>query len=698
MVVKFAYETTPLHGFLVNYFTQLGANVVDLQETYFEVVTKDGAKRRFTYSSAVAAENENIELLAPGSRALKRIFDEAATRGSAAVLLFKQSQDQVEDFVAQKWQNTSRCCDKCPQYGECNYDKCCPICPARHDCHHLIVGSRLHKVLINDQKLKPFFQFTFLVEILNPVRKQDELFHVLVDPEDGKTFEPLTPEIIETNLYHDKGQLPLSLQLYDLALTHAYAWVDSKIQGNLAFLRQQTMRSVSEKAAALQHRLKMESEEGKSPEGAHQRFEQGLKQLQKQYQINVEVTLLSVLVIYIPEYQLEIELENGSIIPVLLNPATNRVAHPICHECGKEVLEGWSCVNGHYVCKECADRCVSCGAIFCVSCSESQARCAICGDLVCADCKTSCSKCGKVVCKDHLYPCHHCGEYLCLSCINICQSCEKDLCVTHTKKCSCCDSLICDDCSIGCNEANCNKILLRDHAKECSYCHQPFCGDHVAKTVNGHLACAEHRATCIKCNKEYRIDELKRCAICGSHMCQNDQETCYKCEKIICPRDVITCTTCQTKGCPDHTKKCVTCDKVFCLSHIIQCSRCSQWVCQDHVIRCSGCGEMFCSCTKTSTCRNCGQQYCHSCLEDGMCPACRDMVNVEPSDGAVRHVKGHDSKVAGWKKWKVGHNADTLVVIGYGLLGGMLFVISKDGKLLARKDISLFERIKRSFK
>ncbi|PHJ39148.1 hypothetical protein P378_05220 [Desulforamulus profundi] len=74
------------------------------------------------------------------------------------------------------------------------------------------------------------------------------------------------------------------------------------------------------------------------------------------------------------------------------------------------------------------------------------------------------------------------------------------------------------------------------------------------------------------------------------------------------------------------------------------------------------------------------------------------MVNVEPSDGAVRHVKGHDSKVAGWKKWKVGHNADTLVVIGYGLLGGMLFVISKDGKLLARKDISLFERIKRSFK
>ena len=81
-----------------------------------------------------------------------------------------------------------------------------------------------------------------------------------------------------------------------------------------------------------------------------------------------------------------------------------------------------------------------------------------------------------------------------------------------------------------------------------------------------------------------------------------------------------------------------------------------------------------------------------------MCQACRSLVDKDSSDKAVRAVKGYDSTVSGWKKWRVGHNAETVVVVGHGLLAGKLFVISKDGKLISKKDISLLERMKRSFK
>lgn len=698
MSMKYAYENTDLHHFIVAYFNQLGSKV-EPYDAYFEVQAVDGTKQKFTYSPTAISDDSSLLLLAAGSQSLKDIFNNATNKGCAAILDIKQSQDQIEDVIINKWKSISNCCSKCPQYGECNYGKCCTLCPERFTCHHLIVGSGIEKVTVEDRKLKLLFQFTFVVEILNPIRKQDELFEILVDPETGETFDPVNQELLQLNAFRIAKQRPIDIALYDVALAHARFWLEGKIQGNLAFLKQQTLHAVSDKAKALKYRLDLENSEGKANEGAISRYKQGLDQVQKQYAISVEIKTVSVLGLNTPEYQLEIQLKNGAHVPVNLNMATNTVAHPVCGICGEGAVEGWSCKNGHYVCDKCASRCCTCGDIYCQTCSDDLEHCTVCGEVVCNECTQNCAVCGKVVCEEHLYTCSNCGETknLCLECVNICNHCGKDLCYEHVLSCSCCGINICQECSVKCADDECNKVLFKDHAKQCSYCHEFFCTTHVLPTVNGDLACRKHRAHCIECRRVYRIDDLKPCSLCGNYLCSSDQSSCYQCGKILCSNHFTRCKICGAVGCGDHNKECVVCGHMYCSTHILECSRCSQNICQEDARGCLGCGDRLCSCTSFSTCSHCGQEYCESCLKNGLCPACRSLKEANVTNFVVQVIKEIDPKVSGWKKWKVGKNSGCYVVEGSGGWlppGKKLYVITEEGKLLFKKDFSIGEKVR----
>jgi hypothetical protein len=136
----------------------------------------------------------------------------------------------------------------------------------------------------------------------------------------------------------------------------------------------------------------------------------------KKYGLKIENKLVNTTIICVPIYRLnltlELEKDNLKIIEIIYNPLEKKINPIYCKSCGKELKEIILCSSGHLTCRECGDKCPSCGGIFCKSCFVRE--CNECGRKICQRCQNICSSCGKVFCNMHIKNVN--GRKICRSC------------------------------------------------------------------------------------------------------------------------------------------------------------------------------------------------------------------------------------------------------------------------------------------
>jgi hypothetical protein len=136
----------------------------------------------------------------------------------------------------------------------------------------------------------------------------------------------------------------------------------------------------------------------------------------KKHGLRIDSKLMNTTIIYFPIYNLnltlEIEKNNYKIIEMIYNPLQKAVSPIYCKSCGKEVKEIILCSSGHITCRNCGEKCASCGSIYCKSCQTK--KCSECGRTLCSHCQNTCEGCGKVFCDYHIIKTG--GKKLCKSC------------------------------------------------------------------------------------------------------------------------------------------------------------------------------------------------------------------------------------------------------------------------------------------
>jgi hypothetical protein len=124
----------------------------------------------------------------------------------------------------------------------------------------------------------------------------------------------------------------------------------------------------------------------------------------KKHGLKIDSRLINTTIIYFPVYNLnltlEIEKNNFKMIELSYNPLKKEVSPVFCKSCGKEVKEIILCSSGHITCRNCGEKCASCGSIYCKSCQIK--RCSECGRTLCSKCQNICESCGKVFCDFHI--------------------------------------------------------------------------------------------------------------------------------------------------------------------------------------------------------------------------------------------------------------------------------------------------------
>lgn len=257
---KDAHDYHALHRYILDYYNLVGGNVTEENDEYFVIELKDGQVKKYTYKPIVASKHLDINLIAIGSPTLTSIFSNSAKTGCALFLNFRESKKQIEAAILDNWKTTSKCCEKCPQFGECTSDTCCIICPVRINCHHLIVGGELKEVNKVNETKRLLFQLAYLVEIGNPIRKQDKIIEVLIDPITEITYSALPSKYIHEHTFSHSESSFNDLVLYDKALQLSKTCVEKNIEGSLRIFRLQTDEVVAKKHRALKYRLNSEKE------------------------------------------------------------------------------------------------------------------------------------------------------------------------------------------------------------------------------------------------------------------------------------------------------------------------------------------------------------------------------------------------------------------------------------------------------
>jgi hypothetical protein len=159
----------------------------------------------------------------------------------------------------------------------------------------------------------------------------------------------------------------------------------------------------SEKTKRLAKMLENLKEENnkKKMEDEEEEFIQ--KEIRK-HELKIDSRLINTTIIYFPVYNLnltlEIEKNNFKMIELSYNPLKKEVSPVFCKSCGKEVKEIILCSSGHITCRNCGEKCASCGSIYCKSCQIK--RCSECGRTICSKCQNVCEICGKVFCDFHI--------------------------------------------------------------------------------------------------------------------------------------------------------------------------------------------------------------------------------------------------------------------------------------------------------
>lgn len=187
--------------------------------------------------------------------------------------------------------------------------------------------------------------------------------------------------------------------------------------------------------------------------------------------------------------------------------------------------------------------------------------------------------------------------------------------------------------------------------------------------VGGHLVCASCAIGCRACDRWYceecpaADDRLTTCGICGSRECTDCTAVCTECGTAVCSEHRANCTECEAVICDAHGYRCETCDGTLCPAHATTCAHCRgtpTTYCERHAERCVGGGEVVCAehaasdaqvagtvCREhVAACALCRVEYAQSRLDDGRCPACRNLSEALPDDPAIRAVAREFTSVA----------------------------------------------------
>jgi hypothetical protein len=138
----------------------------------------------------------------------------------------------------------------------------------------------------------------------------------------------------------------------------------------------------------------------------------------KKHGLKIENKLINTTIIYFPVYHLnltlEIEKNNYKIIELDYDPFKKKILPIYCKSCGEELKEIILCSSGHLTCRNCGEKCASCGKIYCKSCQTK--ICSECGRVACQHCQNTCEVCGKVFCSTHII--NNSGRKVCRICNN----------------------------------------------------------------------------------------------------------------------------------------------------------------------------------------------------------------------------------------------------------------------------------------
>lgn len=383
----FDYEYRELHRFVSALLEQRGARITEKTPDWFAVSLAGGGEGRYTYTPAAADEAQGIYLLAPGSRALKALFEQCSRLGTGMQLQAPFQPGYAKGLVAAFFRSRQAPCPADPLYGEPGPAICTPLCPRRDLCHHHVAGGKVKAISLGPAERRLLWQFTFRIEAGNSLRRLTEVVSLAVD-DSGQIVPPIDPN----RLQPVDGAAP-DLTAYETALEQARAWLEGQVLPvRAALVEQQSRRRLTERLQALAYQRQLEEREAVADQetGAkparRRREPNPRQQLEQQYAIDVHVTLLNGAWLAVEEAEATVAFTGGATATVRVRPAWDQVDQPQCPGCGKPFHTGRVTADGRYTCPDCHLACAECGYTASLASDAAFVRCAACGAALCRSC------------------------------------------------------------------------------------------------------------------------------------------------------------------------------------------------------------------------------------------------------------------------------------------------------------------------
>jgi hypothetical protein len=128
------------------------------------------------------------------------------------------------------------------------------------------------------------------------------------------------------------------------------------------------------------------------------------------YQVQVNLTLLNVMVIQQSKLIMPVNIENRSTTVkthAVWDPLLHELELLVCDVCGRSGRRIYLCHNGHLAHENClAPECVDCKRVFCRDCQKEIGQCSVCHKPLCRHSRIACSECGRGTCQAHTGMCH----------------------------------------------------------------------------------------------------------------------------------------------------------------------------------------------------------------------------------------------------------------------------------------------------
>jgi hypothetical protein len=269
----------------------------------------------------------------------------------------------------------------------------------------------VHHIFVQENKIIPFNEHLELVEgnkrDFQEVNADKE--YTLAKEELKKVVFPKTEELKEKLGEQLNSEISRIQQHYENNLSEIEAQEKSlkkQIEAN------KDDKEKTKKLAKAMETLKQENNKKKIKDEEEEFIQKEIKK----HGLKIDNKLLNTTIIYFPTYNLnltlEIEKNNYKMIEMTYNPLSKTVSPIYCKSCGKEVKEIILCSSGHITCRNCGEKCASCGSVYCKSCQAK--KCTECGRTICSHCQNVCEMCGKVFCDYHIIK--EGGKKICKSC------------------------------------------------------------------------------------------------------------------------------------------------------------------------------------------------------------------------------------------------------------------------------------------